>query len=147
MDISGGTPCSSRVEHPASATRPGSPGATPKTSLRGCKRKPLSWPARQSQECGLYATARARDMHFSNFGMGSVITDGAGTGTASLSLSRGEALLLKDQLSRDLARLEDELARAREGHSVLVERVQELRRLDLRLRQLIQSFEPLPDMV
>jgi hypothetical protein len=66
-----------------------------------------------------------------------------GGDTANLSLSRREVQVLEAQLSRDVARLEDDLVRTQEGPSLRVEELEDLRRLGLRLQALIEAFEPL----
>jgi hypothetical protein len=65
----------------------------------------------------------------------------------SLTLSRREAQLLEAHLARHLARVEDVLSEAREGHSVLAEELKELRRVDERLQRLLSNIEPPPDLV
>ena len=64
----------------------------------------------------------------------------------SLHLTRPEAELLEAQLSREVARIEDELAGTGDGTSALERNANELRRLDERLRELL-AFEPLPSVV
>jgi hypothetical protein len=76
-----------------------------------------------------------------------VTVQGATGDMANLSLSRHEVELLEAQLSRDVARMEDELLEGRDGYSAFAQQVADLRRLDARLRRLMQDFEPLPDIV
>lgn len=66
---------------------------------------------------------------------------------ANLSLSRREVELLEAQLSRDVARMEDELLEGRGGHSAFAQQVEDLRRLNARLGRLMKDLEPLPDVV
>jgi hypothetical protein len=61
--------------------------------------------------------------------------------TIALHLTRPEAELLEAQLSRVVARIEDELVGTGDGASALERNAEDLRRLDERLRELL-AFEP-----
>jgi nitroreductase len=63
----------------------------------------------------------------------------------SFSLSRHEAELLEALLSRDVARMEEQLDDTGDESPVLAHQIEELRRIDARLQHLLRQFEPLPD--
>jgi hypothetical protein len=71
---------------------------------------------------------------------------GFGEDEIALHLTRPEAELLEAQLSREVARIEDELVEIGDGASSLERNAEDLRRLDERLRKLL-DFEPLPEIV
>lgn len=73
--------------------------------------------------------------------------EGSAGDIANLSLSRHEVELLEAQLSRDVARMEDELLEGRDGYSAFAQQVADLRRLGARLRRLLKEFAPLPDVL